>query len=559
MGNWEKALPQEDHVRKAFSELSEASKGAHCMMGDGGFVKLPEVRCVRQESGGFCSSRGAFVGDGEKVPFEVVDAELDVGCGLRNGSHTHMLEESYEVGCASRSSCIVGYCHETSISAEDNSQRGQGLSKAECSSSIALAQLPCQVGYGENVYATASDDAYKEGNTSNGVVSWCEANDFASPRLSFSCDFAMVDISTGAPNSAHDNGMQFPRLSPEKRKWDQQDNDSSDFEFSRNGPGVEGISNPAKGGCMLSAGELFHNAVKVPSCKMDNGRPSYSRHLSFELSRPDFAACTAPGVHLSLKSPPATSATSSPSHSSSFPQAKYSLRLKEMFKPRSNLHADRSPHSELTRDDSFTSTCRFPISPRSFWPFLRNGLVCERRTDISSLACGDILDRIASSSSKGSDSSEDASKLRSISLPVQGHAEAIDKNDSGSCSPTTTVSVLKAEHSTKSDYGSLTNMCKERGRVTKSFARGSPGRRGGSNANKVLLRNLERCSAERELGRDGWRGLNKRNPYSATAFRVSPVLNVGVYKNGFFGFTSLFTSRKNKKPLEAPINWRKGA
>lgn len=118
------------------------------------------------------------------------------------------------------------------------------------------------------------------------------------------------------------------------------------------------------------------------------------------------------------------------------------------------------------------------------------------------------------------------------------------------------------------ESASSSELLKKKMYASSSFARGSPGRRGGTikvNTGKIVLRNLERCSAEKRLGRDEWKGLSKRNSYCA-ATRVSPVLNVAIYrggnasKNGFFSFGSLFSSRKNKKPMEsAAINWRKGA
>ncbi|MCO5570805.1 hypothetical protein L7F22_024533 [Adiantum nelumboides] len=586
-------------------------------MGDAGLVTLSGVRCVRQ-----ARSKEASMGHGEKVVFEVGDSESDAGCDFRNGVHA---EEVSEEGCASGSFSIEGDCLHSSSSVEDYLRRSptrQGSSEAECSFSNALGQLPCQLGSGENAHVKGPDDVCEAGNGSNRIIVCIESTDLASPRLSFSRDFAMVDISIGAPNGTLSNSTQnnFPRLSSEKRKWEHQDDYSSDFEFSRNKLGVEGI-NPTDGGCMLSAGELFRNGkllplqypsspilyddlylpssssehfcdqhpVIVPLCKIDKSRP-YSRHLSFELARPDVASCTAPSLQASVQSPRAPSHTASLPHSPSSPLAKSSLSFKDMFKVKSNLTADMLPESELARDSSFSSICRFPISPKSFWPFLRIGVACEKRTDTMSFACRSILDRIASSSSKSSDSSDDASKSRSRCLPAQGHVDSVNKKDTGFSISSTEVEVLHAESLNTSpphaanklafstanlhedarkstlqpipfksrDFESYSNVCKNRGRVTKSFARGSPGRRGG-NANKILLKNLERCSAERRLGRDGWRGLNNSSLYPTVAFRVSPVLNVGVYKNGLFGFAHLFSFRKNKKPLEAAVNWRKGA
>lgn len=105
-------------------------------------------------------------------------------------------------------------------------------------------------------------------------------------------------------------------------------------------------------------------------------------------------------------------------------------------------------------------------------------------------------------------------------------------------------------------------------KVIGASGKGSPGKRKGvsgssgvkANGGKIVLRNLERCSAEKKLGRDGWRGLNRRGSFPVGA-RVSPVLNVAVCRGpntpkiGLFGFnTSLFS--KKEKPAEAAVNWR---
>ena len=81
---------------------------------------------------------------------------------------------------------------------------------------------------------------------------------------------------------------------------------------------------------------------------------------------------------------------------------------------------------------------------------------------------------------------------------------------------------------------------------------------------KIVLKNLERCSAEKKVG---WKQLNRRGSFPV-ATRVSPVLNVAIYRggknpannnpNGFFG--SLFNNpKKDLKPKEGALNWRKGA
>lgn len=101
---------------------------------------------------------------------------------------------------------------------------------------------------------------------------------------------------------------------------------------------------------------------------------------------------------------------------------------------------------------------------------------------------------------------------------------------------------------------------------------GSPGKRkgisGGSaskaNAGKIVLRNLERCSAGKKIGKEGSRGLSRRGSFPVGA-RVSPVINVALYRGpstaniGFFGFNPLLFSKREKPAAGQAINWRNGA
>lgn len=529
-----------------------------------------------------------------------------------------------------------------------------------------------------------------------------------SPRVSFSQDLPMPDNSI--------------RLSPEKRKWQHTstDDSSSEFEFRMcsNTPDLARHSQQLHHHLgMLSADELFidgklrplHLLPGVVSSADDlclpwksapqkdfHSQNIISRHLSIESST-HFSP-----PHHHLRANPVSrsvgnSRCSSPSRvlpppqtlppiTPASPKAKYSVKIKEFFKPKKPLTSskDGSSAAQLTRDNSVTSSCRLPISPRSFWPFSRSNSAGESKTTTPAVpalprrsnSTGESKTSSTAIVSKSADSAIEGGKASShsnfekaaisqgknlhASLSVSDSERKNGEADRSTCVSSTTaqnsellnssaakelptpcpappspsatpafsstdaapVAVLdqhdfRLEESAVSTEGSCSdavyatpntpdqsshvistfkdakkvaamNVTRVRGsgspcrvprrRVSSpsvNFARGSPGRRGvvrnGSeskgNAGKIMLRNLERCSAEAKLGvgrlRDASNATERRNSYPV-AVRVTPVLNVAIYrgkapKPRLFSLGRLFSSKRDK-PMETRVNnWRNGA
>lgn len=308
----------------------------------------------------------------------------------------------------------------------------------------------------------------------------------------------------------------------------------------------------------------------------------------------------------------ATSATPPAPHKAS---SKYSSKIKEFFKPKK---MSTSINPQLTRDNSITSTstCRIPIPPRSFWPFSRSNSAGESKTATSPLptlpprsnSAGESnTSRVSTALTKSNEAgilesdknacishgqdtmvsaSEDAS--HSPNPHMDGGSSAKDCIDVGSsrqctetlkqangedeCAPNTSQErqTSRIPRSKGKASGSPGRATRRRYMYTSAnFLRGSPGRRGGMNslvkvnAGRIVLKNLERCSADRKLCRET---SGKRAVAYPVALRVSPVINVAVYRgkvpsSGMFGLRSLFSSKKEKaERKDAAINnWRAGA
>lgn len=214
------------------------------------------------------------------------------------------------------------------------------------------------------------------------------------------------------------------RVSPEKRKREHamEDEYSVEFEFSNS----VSLNLPVEGR-MLSADELFFNGrlrplVRSPrvgeekicgtrreqSLSMDREVvpwgvtesefereqwPMSQQQRSFN-QNPRCASMTLDGARghprrscISLNN----SRCSSPSRSISLPpttpaspkiSSKYSTKFKDFFKLK-KLHeptAKEVPSSEVTRESGASSSCRLPISPRSFWPFSRSNSAGENKS-----------------------------------------------------------------------------------------------------------------------------------------------------------------------------------
>eukprot|EP00250_Pteridium_aquilinum_P006816 c16655_g1_i1 orf=43-1749(-) len=331
-----------------------------------------------------------------------------------------------------------------------------------------------------------------------------------------------------------------------------------------------------------------------------------ARHLSLDLPKPassSIAYALAPLSSLSVDSspcsspprtvptPPAVSLTTPFPHKAS---SKSSFRIKDFFKPK---RVSSSVNAQLTRDNSITatSTCRIPIPPRSFWPFSRSNSAGESKTTTPprptlpprSNSAGESNTSRVSPACKPSNQAQILKKCNTSSTShvqdpmVSAREDAVNAcTDVGSLNQSTESSnqadddgesiqnaASTSQDGRKSNSGRTAR--KKYMYSTANFLRGSPGRRGGMNslvkvnASRIVLKNLERCSADRKLCRES---SGRRAVAYPVAVRVSPVLNVAVYRgkmpsSGMFGLKSLFSSKKEKtKEKEATINnWRVGA
>ncbi|KAH7289091.1 hypothetical protein KP509_31G057000 [Ceratopteris richardii] len=295
--------------------------------------------------------------------------------------------------------------------------------------------------------------------------------------------------------------------------------------------------------------------------------------------------------------------------------SKYSFKIKELFKhKRSN--SSINPH--LTRDNSSaaTPTCRIPIASRSFWPFLRSNSAGESKTTTPPVP---TLPPRSNSAGDGNTSRTTQKPDQGALLNVDKDAGILDSNARDNVEPATEILPITqaqadadlpsncaamestsgcAEHlkqvSDEEEESALSinsrriHLSKGKGRLSGSpgrsarrryiytasnFLRGSPGRRGGMgslakvNASRIMLRNLERCSAERRLFRESSARRAISYPVSV---RVSPVLNVAVYRGGkvpsagIFGLRGFFSSnKKQQQPQQQQQqqlnNWRSDA
>ncbi|KAI5081035.1 hypothetical protein GOP47_0004218 [Adiantum capillus-veneris] len=352
-----------------------------------------------------------------------------------------------------------------------------------------------------------------------------------------------------------------------------------------------------------------------------------SRHLSLDLPRPNSSSTSCGLVVLAsvsvdnspCSSPPRSSAppnacTATPSASPALQKAgsKYTSKFKDFFKPK-RVSSSISP--QLTRDNSTTSisTCRIPIPPRSFWPFSRSNSAGESKTALPSLpprsnSAGDRnTSRIVAKKSNNTrilelnrtscisngqaaamvPASEDEFHISANNyMDVNSTRNCIDIGSSSNC--TEAAKKANAEEdcaaSSSSQQTPTSNGRSRKGKAsgspgraarkrymytTANFLRGSPGRRGGlnsavkTNTSRIVLKNLERCSADRKLCRET---SGRRAVAYPVALRVSPVINVAVYRgkvpsSGMFGLRRLFSSKKDKaKEKDAAVNnWRAGA
>lgn len=340
-----------------------------------------------------------------------------------------------------------------------------------------------------------------------------------------------------------------------------------------------------------------------------------ARHLSLERPMPILSAnvCElAPLVSLSVNSSPCSSPTRTALPANSPPIAatttsaphksnsKYAFKIKDIFKTR---RSGSSVNAQLTRENSTTlgSTCRIPIPPRSFWPFARSNSAGESKTTtpfpptltprsnsagesntsrVVSPACKssseaqflDQRDTLGSSRAQDLITSrcEDVENLASalvergsLNQMEEGSKQANAKEESV---PNDTSSIPEdGKRSTTINKGRLSGSPGRASRkrhlyTSSNFLRGSPGRRGGMNAkantSRIVLRNLERCSADRKFSRESF---GRRTAAAYPVLRVSPVLNVAVYRGkmpaaGMFGLRRLFSSKKEK--ASSVSNWR---
>lgn len=211
-----------------------------------------------------------------------------------------------------------------------------------------------------------------------------------SPRVSFSEDLCTQD-----------------RFSPEKRKSEQtfEDDYSSEFEFSN----LASVDLPSEEG-MLFADELFLDGKLCAAARLHDRQqvlkiekeeedrfeeedwPLWRQQLRNFNENPRCTSMTIAGArgnpHRSCISL-TNSRCPSPSRSFSLPAtvptspkapSKYSNKLKDLFKPKKLRLPSSSKEMPSSRESSVSSSCRLPISPRSFWPFSRSNSAGEKKS-----------------------------------------------------------------------------------------------------------------------------------------------------------------------------------
>eukprot|EP00249_Psilotum_nudum_P005285 c18736_g1_i1 orf=486-2114(+) len=214
-----------------------------------------------------------------------------------------------------------------------------------------------------------------------------------SPRISFSRDFAMQE-----------------RVSPEKRKRDgtiEEDVCDSEFEFCMSKAGLD----LQPGNRVLTADELFFNgkllraSERLPRAAKsfggdfcegkDEEQPwTMARHLNYENSRcssmsfdrrttlaarrcyvGDGSSCCVSPIE-SLSSSTIGAATSPKASKQSSNRFREFFKLGKMLVPVSK----EAPSAAISRERNVSSSCRMPVSPRSFWPFSRSISAGESKT-----------------------------------------------------------------------------------------------------------------------------------------------------------------------------------
>ncbi|KAH7289246.1 hypothetical protein KP509_31G066000 [Ceratopteris richardii] len=553
-----------------FLNQSEAFRHMNRMAGDD---EQKSLSCSSASVGTCGCRREPFIRSDVDSCSEADGHKRDNGCVSEADSHSFPRDGSCQMVCRAGDEASEIHKLECALACSR-----EGLAFSNSTSEVLTSQMSYGVCDKLNRHQnlTEANAGFKDSSCNHGFIpngDGCENLDSLSPRISFSRDFALGGL--GASSMSH--SIAPPRLSSEKRKWAKQ-NESVEFEFHKHLQFDHGPSTD-KRSFMLSADELFQNGKLLPvpypsraACYDDLCLPSSlashadrptsamtvfdrsesrpkARHLSFELM-PSLDESSLSSLSTEVILAAVTCAHSSPSS----PSSKYCKKLKQIFKLK-KISTDPLHNGELETDAS--PTCKVPIFPRSLWPFSSNVSFRESK-EYAPLNCREACVPPDVTALRSSERNAQAMEWH-----LQEH-EASYGQDTGEDQVLSGLSCASSSNESGKNHGrGLLKMAKSMTAASRHFNKASVSKRGqtrssGARMNvtsKMALTDLERFTEKKKKSTDGSKLSKYGRPYSA-AFKVSPVLNVAMYKGGFtsnrnsFGLSNFF-SRRSRKPPES--------